>query len=344
MSERHRVAIVGATGAVGREMLRLLEERAFPVAELIPLASERSEGTRVRFGGDDHVVRRLTPDALAAADLALVSAGASVSRTHLRDAATEGVVSVDNSSAFRMEPDVPLAIPDVNPEALDGSPRIVSVPNCTTITAMLAVAPLHRAAGLTSLVLSSYQSVSGAGQKGVRELAEQIEKFRGMEDDLGNVDTAAMPRGEVFGKTIAYNVVAKIGEFEAAGFTDEEAKMMAEPRKILGLPTLDVAATSVRVPVMVGHGVSILATFAKPMSPEAARDILRSAPGVQLRDDPENDVYPSPMEAAGLDDALVGRIRRVPGREDALLLFSCADNLRLGAALTAVRIAERLFA
>ena len=325
-------------------MLRLLEERAFPVAELIPLASERSEGTRVRFGGDDHVVRRLTPDALAAADLALVSAGASVSRTHLRDAATEGVVSVDNSSAFRMEPDVPLAIPDVNPEALDGSPRIVSVPNCTTITAMLAVAPLHRAAGLTSLVLSSYQSVSGAGQKGVRELAEQIEKFRGMEDDLGNVDTAAMPRGEVFGKTIAYNVVAKIGEFEAAGFTDEEAKMMAEPRKILGLPTLDVAATSVRVPVMVGHGVSILATFAKPMSPEAARDILRSAPGVQLRDDPENDVYPSPMEAAGLDDALVGRIRRVPGREDALLLFSCADNLRLGAALTAVRIAERLFA
>jgi aspartate-semialdehyde dehydrogenase len=344
LSERHRVAIVGATGAVGREMLRLLEERAFPVAELIPLASERSEGTRVRFGGDDHVVRRLTPDALAAADLALVSAGASVSRTHLRDAATEGVVSVDNSSAFRMEPDVPLAIPDVNPEALDGSPRIVSVPNCTTITAMLAVAPLHRAAGLTSLVLSSYQSVSGAGQKGVRELAEQIEKFRGMEDDLGNVDTAAMPRGEVFGKTIAYNVVAKIGEFEAAGFTDEEAKMMAEPRKILGLPTLDVAATSVRVPVMVGHGVSILATFAKPMSPEAARDILRSAPGVQLRDDPENDVYPSPMEAAGLDDALVGRIRRVPGREDALLLFSCADNLRLGAALTAVRIAERLFA
>jgi aspartate-semialdehyde dehydrogenase len=344
LSERHRVAIVGATGAVGREMMRLLEERAFPVAELIPLASERSEGTRVRFRGDDHVVRRLTPGALAVADLALVSAGASVSRRHLRDAATEGVVSVDNSSAFRMEPDVPLAIPDVNPEALAGSPKIVSVPNCTTITAMLAVAPLHRAAGLTSLVLSSYQSVSGAGQKGVRELAEQIEKLRGMEDDLGHVDTAAMPRGEVFGKTIAYNVVAKIGEFEAAGFTGEEAKMMAEPRKILGLPTLDVAATSIRVPVMVGHGVSILATFAKPMSPEAARDILRSAPGVQLRDDPENDVYPSPMEAAGLDDALVGRIRRVPGRDDALLLFSCADNLRIGAALTAVRIAERLFA
>ena len=340
----HRVAVVGATGAVGREMTRLLEERGFAVDELLPLASERSAGTSVRFRGAEHVVRRLTPEALAEADLALVSAGASVSRMYLREAAAAGVVSIDNSSAFRMEPDVPLSIPEVNPEALDGSPMIVAVPNCTTITAMLAIAPLHRAAGLRSLVLSSYQSVSGAGRKGMRELAEQIEKLGSAEDDLGHVDAGAMPRGEVFGKTIAYNVVAKIGEFEDGGFTGEESKMMAEPRKILGMPELDVAATSVRVPVMVGHGVSILATFARELSPDDARDILREAPGVELRDDPDNDVYPSPMESAGLDEALVGRVRRVPGREDALLLFSCADNLRVGAALTAVRIAERLFA
>jgi aspartate-semialdehyde dehydrogenase len=338
----HRVAIVGATGAVGREIARILEERSFPVEELIPLASERSAGTRIPFRGEERTVRALTRETLALADLALVSAGADVSRAFVRRAAEDGVASIDNSSAFRMDADVPLVIPEVNPDALAGRPQIVAVPNCTTITAMMPVAPLHRTAGLRSLVLSSYQSVSGAGQRGIRELAEQVEKLHGMEEDLGRADAAGMPKGEVFGKTIAYNVVAKIGEFERDGFTGEESKMMAEPRKILGLPDLDVAATSVRVPVAVGHGVSILATFWREISPDEARDVLASAPGVQLRDDPANDVYPSPMEAAGIDDALVGRIRGVPGRPDALLLFACADNLRKGAALNAVQIAERL--
>jgi aspartate-semialdehyde dehydrogenase len=339
----HRVAIVGATGAVGREIARILEERSFPVEELIPLASERSEGARLPFRNEEATVRALTREALARADLALVSAGAGVSRAFAPDAAADGVVIIDNSSAFRMDADVPLSIPEVNPEALEGSPRIVAVPNCTTITAMMAIGPLHRAAGLRSLVLSSYQSVSGAGQRGIRELAEQVEKLHGMEEDLGHADADGMPKGDVFGKTIAYNVVAKIGEFEPDGFTGEESKMMAEPRKILGLPDLQVAATSVRVPVAVGHGVSILATFSREIGPDEARDVLRSAPGVQVRDDPANDVYPSPMEAAGIDDALVGRIRGVPGRGDALLLFACADNLRKGAALNAVQIAERLF-
>jgi aspartate-semialdehyde dehydrogenase len=337
-----RVAVVGATGAVGREMIRILEERDFPLEELVPLASSRSAGRPVRFRDRDVAVRELSLEALEGVDVALASAGADVSRSFIPQAAAAGTTCIDNSSAFRMDPDVPLAIPEVNPEALAGSPRIVAVPNCTAITAMLAVAPLHRAAGLRSLVLSSYQSVSGAGWKGERELFEQIEKLRGHEEELGHPDPGSLPAGDVFGKTIAYNVVAKIADFEDGGYTGEEAKMMAEPRKILGLPDLEVVATSVRVPVAVGHSVSVLAGFSRPISVDEARDVLRSAPGVELRDDPANGVYPSPLEAAGLDLALVGRIRRVEHDPSALALFSCADNLRIGAALNAVHIAEHL--
>ena len=338
-----KVAVVGVTGAVGREMTRILEERRFPVDEFLPLASSRSRGRTVHFGGGDHEVRELSLDALGGVDVALVSAGADVSRSFVREAAAAGTTCIDNSSAFRMEPDVPLSIPEVNPEALEGSPRIVAVPNCTTITALLAIGPLHRAAGLRSLMISSYQSVSGAGWKGTRELVEQIDKLHGQEEDLGHPDAGTLPVGEVFGKTIAYNVVAKIGEFATDGYTGEEAKIMAEPRKILGLPALPVVATAVRVPVPVGHAVVLVAEFDRAITPDEARELLRSAAGVELRDDPANDVYPSPLEAAGLDVALVGRIRQVPGRDDALTLFSCADNLRKGAALDAVQIAEHLF-
>lgn len=341
-----RVAIVGATGAVGREMTRILEERSFPVTQLLPLASARSAGKRVTFRGEEIEVEELSAERLASVDVALVSAGAAVSRVVIPPAVEAGVTCIDNSSAFRMDAGVPLSIPEVNPEALDVSPppKIVSVPNCTTITAMLAVGPLHRAAGLKQLIMSSYQSVSGAGWKGTRELLEQIEKLRGQEETLGHPDMSAMPVGEVVGKTIAYNVVPKIGDFEPGGYTGEEAKMMAEPRKILGLPDLECVATSVRVPVPVGHGVSIFARFERPIGVEEAREVLAAAPGVQLRDDPENGVYPTPMEAAGIDDALVGRIRQEEGHDDTLVLFSCADNLRKGAALDAVQIAEHLFA
>jgi aspartate-semialdehyde dehydrogenase len=340
-----KVAVIGATGAVGREMTRLLEERAFPVEEFRPLASARSAGRRVSFRGEEHDVRELTVDAVRGADVAFVSAGATTSRAFLPEIAANGTVCIDNSSAFRMEPDVPLAVPHVNPEALEGWPRpgIVAVPNCTTITAVLALGPLHRAATLTSLVLSSYQSVSGAGHKGVSELLEQIEKLRGDEEALAHPDHGSLPAGDVMGKTIAYNVVAKIGDVEPSGFTDEESKMMAEPRKILGTPDLPVVATSVRVPTIVGHGVSILAGFARPIDPDEARELLARAPGVELRDDPAGGIYPSPLDAAGLDVALVGRIRRAPDLDDALALFSCADNLRLGAALDAMLIAEHLF-
>jgi aspartate-semialdehyde dehydrogenase len=244
-----------------------------------------------------------------------------------------------------MDPSAALAIPEVNPESLSGKPRIVAVPNCTIITTLMAVAPLHRAAGLRSLLVSSYQSVSGAGAKGVRELAEQVEKLHGMEEDLGHPDLDALPVGDVFGKTIAYNVVAKIDVFDRdSGFTFEEIKMQREAKRILSMPDLDVTATCVRVPVPVGHSVSIHARFDRPISPDDARDVLSAAPGVEVRDDPANDVYPSPIEAAGRDDVLVGRIRRPEGHDDALLLFACGDNLRKGAALNAVQIAEHLVA
>lgn len=341
--ERMKVAVVGATGAVGREMTRILEERDFPVADFLPLASSRSTGLSVRFRGRDHEVEELSLDRLRGVDVALISAGAGVSRSFIPQAAAAGTTCIDNSSAFRMEPDVPLSIPEVNPEALEGHPKIVAVPNCTTIAAMLAVGPLHRAAGLRSLEMSSYQSVSGAGWKGTRELIEQIEKLHGQEEELGRPDADALPVGDVFGKTIAYNVVAKIGEFAEGGYTGEELKIMAEPKKILDLPDLHVVATAVRVPVPVGHGVVMVASFDRPISADEAREILRAAPGVELRDDPANDVYPSPLESAGLDVALVGRIRQVPDRPQELTLFSCADNLRKGAALDAVQIAEHLF-
>jgi aspartate-semialdehyde dehydrogenase len=331
-----KVAVLGATGAVGREMLRILEQRDFPVDELVPLASARSAGLPVTFRGDDHPIRELTVDACRGVDVAFVSIGASASRTFLPDIATNGTVCIDNSSAFRMEPDVPLVIADVNPGALEGWPKpgIIAVPNCTTVAAVLAVAPLHRAATCTSLVLSSYQAVSGAGQKGTAELLEQVEKLRGDEDSLAAPDVAALSSGPVMGRPIAYNVVPKIGEFGPDGFTGEETKMMAEPGKILGVPGLPVVATSVRVPVLVGHAVSSLAEFARPISVAEAREVLGVAPGVTLMDG--DGAVPTPLDAAGGDGAVAGRIRQVPGRDDALLLFSCADNLRAGAALDAV--------
>jgi aspartate-semialdehyde dehydrogenase len=340
-----RVAVVGATGAVGRTMLRILEERGFPADELVPLASERTAGSRVSFAGREHTVGVLIPEALEGVDIALSSCGSSVAKTWVPAAAEAGTVCIDNSSAFRMEPEAALVIPEVNPAALESGPRVISVPNCTIITTLMAVAPLHRAAGLRSLILSSYQSVSGAGQKGVRELAEQVEKLHGMEEELGSGDLDALPSGDVFGKTIAYNVLAKIDVFdEDTGSTFEEVKMQREAKRILSLPQLDISATCVRVPVPVGHSVSVHATFERPISPDEAREILRQAPGVQLRDDPANGVYPSPLEAAGLDDVLVGRIRQPEGHDDALLLFACGDNLRKGAALNAVQIAEAVLA
>src|SRR5262249_1488308 len=242
-----KVAVIGATGAVGREMLRILEGRDFPVDELVPLASERSVGLPVAFREREHRIRELTVGACDGVDVAFVACGAAACRAFRPDIAANGTVCIDNSSAFRMDPDVPLVVPDVNPEALDGWPRpgIIAVPNCTTVAAVLALAPLHRAATCTSLVLSSYQAVSGAGRKGVAQLVEQVEKVRGDEESLAHPDVSALPSGPGMGRTIAYNVVPRIGEFQSDGFTGEEAKVMAEPKKILSAPDLPIVATSV---------------------------------------------------------------------------------------------------
>jgi aspartate-semialdehyde dehydrogenase len=338
-----KVAVVGATGAVGTEMLRILEAREFPVDELVPMASARSAGRTISFRGQDVTLRELSLETLRDVDLSLSAAGASVARGFVREAAAVGTVCVDKSSAFRMEPDVPLVVPEVNPEALEGSPRIIAVPNCTTIVAMMALAPLHRAAGLRSLVLSSYQAVSGAGRDGIRELADQIEKLHNQVEELGRADVDALPSGDVFGKTMAFNVLPRIDAFAEDGSTGEEVKTVQESRKILGIEDLDVAATCVRVPVPVGHSVSLLARFSRAITPEEARSLLSEVPGVELRDDPMRDDYPTPLEAAGRDEVLVGRIRQAPGHDDSLLLFACGDNLRKGAALNGIQIAERLF-
>lgn len=338
-----RVAVVGATGAVGTEMLRILEERSFPIRELVAFSSARSAGRTIRFRGEDVALQELSLEALRGVELSLSAAGASVAHSFVRDAAAAGTVCIDKSAAFRMEPDVPLVIPEVNPEALESSPRIVAVPNCTTIVAMMALAPLHRTAGLRSVVLSSYQAVSGAGRDGTRELAEQIGKLHDQVEDLGHPDADALPAGDVFGKPIAFNVLPKIDDLTDDGSTGEERKTIQESRRILGLPELEVVATCVRVPVAVGHSVSVLARFDRTIEPEEAREVLASAPGIQVRDDPENGVFPTPLDAAGRDEILVGRIRRAGDGAEGLLLFACGDNLRKGAALNGVQIAERLF-
>jgi aspartate-semialdehyde dehydrogenase len=337
-----KLAVLGASGAVGREMVRILEERGVPADEVVPLASPRSEGVRLPFRGGELTVQAVSERSFNGVDLALLSAGAETSKQWARRAADAGAVVVDNSSAFRMDPDVPLVVPEINAPALAEHRGIVANPNCTTITAVMAVAPLHRAAGLRRMVASSYQSVSGAGQRGVRELLEQVEKLRGQEEDLARPDPASLPAGEVFGRTVAYNVLPRGGTFEEDGSTTEERKLADESRKILDLPELEVDATVVRVPVVTGHSVSILAEFERQISPGEARLAMADFPGVLVMDDPTSDLFPTPLDAAGRDEILVGRVRRAGERLDALQLWTVGDNLRKGAALNAVQIAESL--
>jgi aspartate-semialdehyde dehydrogenase len=347
-----RIAVVGATGAVGREILRVLEEREFPAGEVIPFASARSAGSSIAFNGSRLTVRELADGWHEGIDLSLSSAGAGVARWALPPAAAAGTVCIDNSSAFRMDPSVPLVVPEVNPEALAGHSNLIANGNCTAITALMAIGPLHRAFGLTFLLTSSYQSVSGAGMKGIRELAEQIEKLHGQEEALGMgaVEPSALPIGDVFPRTIAYNVVPLCERFDpdGSGYSTEELKLGAEVRKVLGLPDLPVAATAVRVPVPVGHAVSVFARFERDVTPDAARSVLQGAPGVRVMDlpmagEPAGE-FPTPLDAAGDDDVLVGRIRAMEGDPHALLLFCAGDNLRKGAALNAVQIAEMVVA
>ncbi|MDR0965646.1 MAG: aspartate-semialdehyde dehydrogenase [Myxococcales bacterium] len=327
-----KVAIVGATGAVGREMMDILEEREFPVRELVPLASSRSAGTRLEFRDEELTVQALSEKALAGCDFALFSAGATVSRQWAPIAAAQGAFVIDNSSAFRREADVPLVVPEVNPDSVElaKTRRIVSNPNCSTIQMVVALKPLHDAAMLRRVVVSTYQSVSGRGQSGMAELEKQI----------GDLMNCRETSPEAFAHRIAFNLIPQIDDFDATGSTKEELKLVHETRRILGISDLPVSATCVRVPIFIGHSESVNLAFSRPLGPDEARKILASAPGVKVLDDPSQNIYPMPMLAAGDSAVHVGRIRKDESQENGLDLFICADNLRKGAALNAVQIAE----
>ncbi len=337
------LGVVGATGQVGQVVLSLLEEREFPVDSLRLFASSRTAGQKVSVAGQAVTVEDLETADPAGLDIAIFSAGGAVSKTHAPRFAEAGATVIDNSSAWRMDPDVPLVVSEVNPHTLSTIPRgIVANPNCTTMAAMPVLKPLDREAGLKRLVVSTYQAVSGAGLKGVQELDRQARaavsgNLAGLAFDGHAVDFGS---AEVFSDTIAFNALPFAGAYadDDSGETDEEQKLRNESRKILELPELLVSGTCVRVPVFTGHSLQINAEFEKPLSPAKAREILASSPGVVLED------VPTPLKATGRDESYVGRIRVDEGVQDGcgLALFVSGDNLRKGAALNAVQIAELL--
>jgi len=327
------VAIVGATGAVGLEMLLCLGQRGFPLDRLRLLASARSKGKRMTFRGEEIEVEELTKDSFGGVDIALFSAGGSISREFAPAAAAAGAVVIDNSSAFRSDPDVPLVVPEINgPAALNHPKNIIANPNCTTIVTLMAAAPLHRAFGLRSLIASSYQAVSGSGAQGIAELQSQLDA------------TAAgrEPEPAVYPVPILSNVIPLIGPIEANGFTQEEMKMETEGRKIMSLPDLKASVTCVRVPVFRSHSVSVTASFEREPDVAAARAAIDAFPGVRVKDDPAQLVFPTPLDTTNGDDCLVGRIRRDHVMENGLAFWVVGDQVRKGAALNAVQIAETL--
>ncbi|MEM9609474.1 MAG: aspartate-semialdehyde dehydrogenase [Actinomycetota bacterium] len=333
-----RVGIIGATGQVGGVMRDILAERSFPVDELRLFASARSAGRQLPWkDGEVEVEDAATAD-YSGLDLALFSAGAGTSRELAPVVAAAGAVVVDNSSAWRMHPEVPLVVPEVNADEVANRPKgIIANPNCTTMAAMPVLAPLHTEAGLERLVISTYQAASGAGLAGAAELHEQLVKTAAVANEL-TFDGAAIdvPAGEAFPAPLAHNVIPQAGGYldDGSGDTSEERKLRDESRKILGIPELPVMGTCVRVPVFTGHSLSITAEFARDLSPERAIELLDGAPGVVLSD------LPTPLLSAGRDPSYVGRIRRDPTVERGLSLFVVGDNLRKGAALNAVQIAE----
>jgi aspartate-semialdehyde dehydrogenase len=331
----YRVGVLGATGAVGSTMLEVLRERDFPVGELVPLASERSAGKRVAFGADEVEVQALTDGAIQGLDLVLSSAGGAVSAQWAPRIVEAGAVVVDNTSFWRMDPEVPLVIPEVNADAIASHRGIIANPNCTAMAMVTAIAPIHRAVGIERIVVSTYQSVSGTGRRAVAELNEQSRAV------LAGEQASA----EVYPHQIAFNVIPQVETFkDGDDYTTEERKVMAETRKILGVSEaeLPISATCARVPVIAGHSESVNLQTRDPLSPDECRALLADAPGVLVVDAPAEGVYPLALDAAGRDEVLVGRIRRDPSHERCLNLWVVGDNLRKGAATNAVQIAELL--
>ena len=330
--ELYNVAVVGATGAVGREMIDILEERKFPLGELRFLASERSAGDTLDFRGDELAVAALTASSFEGVDIAFFSAGADVSRRFGPVAVQQGAVVIDNSSAFRMEPHVPLVVPEVNPEALSSHRGLIANPNCSTIQLVMALKPIHDAVRIRRIVVTTFQSVSGTGKEAMDELLSQskaVLNFQSVEP-------------KVYPHQIAFNCLPHIDEFEENGSTREELKLVNETKKILDDQSIQITATTVRVPVFRGHSESVNLETEGPLLPNEARAVLSAAPGVIVYDDPKRALYPLALTAAGEDAVYVGRIRQDTSVEHGLNLWIVSDNLRKGAALNTVQIAEEL--
>ena len=326
------VAILGATGRVGKELMDVLAQRNFPVKKLLPLASARSANTTVEFRGEQLEVQEVTADAFTWADIVLASAGNPVSKQWAPVAIEKGCAFIDNSSAYRMDPDIPLVVPEVNGHVLDGHNNLIANPNCSTSQLVVVLKVIHELAGLKRVIVSTYQSVSGAGKEAMDELAAQT---RAILDDKDHLPS-------VFQRPIAFNLIPHIDSFADEGYTKEELKVINETRKILELPDLPITCTAVRVPVVIGHSESVTVDLERQVSPAQVREALADHSIIEVWDDPDEARYPTPLDCVGEDPVYVGRIRRDTSSENGLNLWVVADNLRIGAALNAVRIAEYL--
>ncbi|MBA2431499.1 MAG: aspartate-semialdehyde dehydrogenase [Chthoniobacterales bacterium] len=332
MGKSYHIAIVGATGAVGLELLDVLTRRGFPVQKLRLLASGRSAGKRISFRGEELIIEELREDSFRGIDMAFFSAGGDISRRYVPLAAAAGAVVIDNSSAFRMDPQVPLVIPEINGADVKQHRGIVANPNCTTAVTLMALYPLHLAFGVRRIFASSYQAVSGTGARAIEELRRQV----------AETNSGAPVTAEVYPHPIAFNVLPHVDSFLANGYTKEEMKMQNEGRRIMHLPDFRASVTCVRVPVYRAHSVAVSAEFERPVSVDEAREVLAKAPGVDLLDEPQRNLYPMPLDAAGKDNCQVGRVRLDCALENGLAFWISGDQLLKGAALNAVQIAELL--
>lgn len=327
-----RVAIVGATGAVGEVALQVLQERQFPLSSLRLCASGRSVGKHIAFGGEELAVEMATPELFAECDIALISVSADISRVLAPMAVAQGCVVIDDSSAFRMEPNVPLVVPEVNADDVEGHEGILAIPNCSTTPLVMALTPLHRVSPVKRVIADTYQSVSGTGKAAVAELITQSRQVLDGE--------ATVP--EQYPHQIAFSVLPQVEHFREDGYTNEEWKMRVETRKIMHAPAIALSATCVRVPVALSHSEAVHVEFERPITPSEARELIEAFPGVTVIDDPASSAYPLALDAAGLDDVFVGRVRTDDSHPNGLAMWVVSDNLRKGAATNAIQIAEEL--
>ena len=334
--KKYNVAILGATGAVGQEFLNLIEERNFPFAELKMLASKRSAGKKIQFMGKEYIVEEATEDSFKGVDIALFAGGAA-SKTFAPAAVKAGAVVIDNSSAFRMDPEVPLVVPEVNPEAIANHKGIIANPNCSTIIMVMALKPLYNVSKIKRVVVSTYQAVSGGGKEAMAELEEQVKAINEGRPVVANILPGASLAKHY---QIAFNLIPQIDVFKDNLYTKEEMKMIDETKKIMNDDSMRITATTIRVPVYRSHAESVNVEFEDEISVEKAREVLAAFPGVTLTDNPDEQIYPMPLETSGKDDVEVGRIRKDYSIDNALNFWVCGDQIRKGAALNALQIAE----